>query len=100
MNMNPENLSLLSLGLNLLIGSLILANVLRIVLTWYPQVALQKFPLVIIFGITEPLLSLIRRLVPPLAGVDIAPVIGVGIFSLIRELVLGQQGLLTMAISN
>lgn len=100
MSISLEGLSVLSVGLNLLIGSLILANVLRIVLSWYPQVSLNKFPLVVIYVLTEPLLLVIRRWVPPLAGVDIAPVIGVGIFSLIRELILGQQGLLTMALGS
>ncbi len=84
------------LGLNLLLGLLILLNVFRIILTWYPQVSLDKFPFKLIAIPTEPLLFLLRRLIPPLGGVDITPVIGVGIFSLIREMLLGQQGILTM----
>ena len=32
----------------------------------------------------------------PVHGVDITPVIWVGIFSLLREILLGQQGLITM----
>jgi YggT family protein len=31
-----------------------------------------------------------------LGGVDISPIIWVGLFSLIREVLLGQQGILTM----
>ncbi|NEQ41984.1 MAG: YggT family protein, partial [Okeania sp. SIO3I5] len=37
-----------------------------------------------------------RKIVPPLGGVDISPIIWVGIFSLLREMLLGQQGLLKM----
>jgi YggT family protein len=33
--------------------------------------------------------------VPPIGGVDISPIIWVGIISLLREILLGQQGLLT-----
>ena len=84
------------LGLNLLLGLLILLNVFRIILTWYPQISLDKFPFKLIAIPTEPLLFLLRRLIPPLGGVDVTPVIGVGIFSLIREMLLGQQGILTM----
>ncbi len=84
------------LGLNLLLGLLILLNVFRIILTWYPQISLDKFPFKLIAIPTEPLLFLLRRLIPTLGGVDITPVIGVGIFSLIREMLLGQQGILTM----
>jgi YggT family protein len=67
----------------------------RIVLTWYPQVEL-RFPFNLITILTEPLLAPTRKLIPPLGGVDISPIIWVGIFSLIREILLGQQGLLTM----
>ncbi len=82
--------------LNLLLGTLILFYVLRIVLSWYPQIPLGSFPWVVIYVPTEPLLVVLRRMVPPLGGVDITPVLGVGLFSLIREMLLGQQGILTM----
>lgn len=84
------------LGLNVLLGLLILLNVFRIILTWYPQISLDKFPFKLIAIPTEPLLFLLRKLIPSMGGVDITPVIGVGIFSLIREMLLGQQGILTM----
>ncbi|HEY9700494.1 MAG TPA: YggT family protein [Trichocoleus sp.] len=77
-------------------GLMILLFIFRIVLTWYPQVDLNRLPFNVIFLITEPLLSPVRKIVPPLGGVDIAPIIWVGIFSLLREILLGQQGLLTM----
>jgi YggT family protein len=68
----------------------------RIVLTWYPQVNLNRLPFNLIAWPTEPFLALLRKLVPPIGGVDITPIIWVGIFSLVREILLGQQGLLTM----
>jgi YggT family protein len=78
------------------LGLMILLFIFRIVLTWYPQVDLNRLPFNLIAWPTEPFLVPLRRLVPPLGGVDITPVIGVGIFSLLRELLLGQQGLLNM----
>ncbi|NJK35113.1 MAG: YggT family protein [Oscillatoriales cyanobacterium SM2_2_1] len=84
------------LFLNLLLGAGILLNVLRIVMSWYPQVPMGKMPYVLVCGPTEPMLWLIRKVVPPFAGIDMAPVVAVGLFSLIRELLLGQQGLLTL----
>lgn len=79
-----------------ILGLMILLFVLRIVLTWYPQVDLQAMPLKLVSWPTEPFLALTRKLVPPLGGVDITPVIWVGIFSLVRELLIGQQGLLNI----
>lgn len=84
-------------GLGLLLGVMILLFILRIVLTWYPQVDLNRLPFNLVAWPTEPLLIPLRKLIPPLGGVDITPIIWVGIFSLLRELLLGQQGLLTLA---
>lgn len=85
---------------NWILGSflslMILLFIFRIVLTWYPQVNLNRFPFNLVALPTEPFLVPLRKLVPPLGGVDISPVIWVGIFSLLRELLLGQQGLLMM----
>ena len=70
--------------------------VFRIVLTWYPQVEFGKFPWILIYWPTEPLLIAMRKLIPPIGGVDITPIIWFGIVSLAREMLLGQQGLLKM----
>ena len=71
----------------------------RIVLTWYPQVEQGKLPFSLAVWPTEPLLAPTRKLIPPIGGVDITPIIWVGLFSLVREILLGQQGLITMAIA-
>ena len=82
--------------LGIFLSLMTLLFIFRIVLTWYPQIDLNRFPFNLVAWPTEPFLRPLRKLVPPLGGVDITPVIWVGIFSLLRELLLGQQGLLTM----
>ncbi|MBV9388381.1 MAG: YggT family protein [Chroococcidiopsidaceae cyanobacterium CP_BM_ER_R8_30] len=79
-----------------LLSLMTLLFIFRIVLTWYPQVDPNRLPFNLITWPTEPFLVPLRRLVPPLGGVDITPVIWVGVVSLVRELLLGQQGLLHM----
>jgi YggT family protein len=85
-----------SLALNIILGLLILMYIFRIIMTWYPQIPLKQFPYILITFPTEPLLFVLRKLIPPIGGIDISPVIGVGICSLLREMLLGQQGILTM----
>ena len=85
-----------TIALNLLLGLFTLLFIFRIVLTWYPQAELSKFPLSLIAFPTEPLLAPTRKLIPPLGGIDISPVIWVGIVTLLREILLGQQGILVM----
>jgi YggT family protein len=88
-------LSAAHLALGLLLGGWTLLFLFRIVLTWYPAIDLSKGPMRLIGAPTEPLLALTRRLIPPIGGVDVTPVVWVGLLSLLRELVVGQQGLLT-----
>jgi YggT family protein len=85
-----------ALTLSILLGLMVLLFIFRIILTWYPQVDLDRMPFKLIAAPTEPLLAPLRKIVSPIGGVDITPIIWVGIFSLLREILLGQQGLLTM----
>ena len=82
--------------LGLFLGLMIFLFIFRIVLTWYPQVELNRLPFNLVAWPTEPFLVPARKIVPPIGGVDITPIIWVGIFSLLREILLGQQGLLRM----
>ncbi len=91
-------LPLLHLLLGLTLAAWTLLFLFRIVLTWYPQVDLQQGGWRLIHGPTEPFLVPTRCWVAPIGGVDVTPVIWLGLVSLLRELLVGQQGLLTMAI--
>jgi YggT family protein len=89
-------INIASWGLGLFLVVMTILFIFRIVLTWYPQIELQKMPFSLAVWPTEPFLAPTRKLIPPLGGVDISPIIWVGIFSLLREMLLGQQGLLRM----
>lgn len=78
------------------LGLMTFLFIFRIILTWYPQVDLNRLPWNLIAWPTEPFLIPLRKLISPIGGVDITPIIWVGILSLVREILLGQQGLLTM----
>ena len=99
--MTPLLLQLLPaihLALGLLLAALTLAFLLRIVLTWYPQVDLNRGAWPLIAWPTEPFLAATRKVVSPIGGVDVSPVIWVGLLSLVRELLVGQQGLLSQVL--
>jgi YggT family protein len=96
MNLTDQALFILSF----LIGLMTLLFILRIVLTWYPQIDLNRIPFNLIAWPTEPFLVPVRQVIPPLGGVDISPIIWVGICTLIREMLLGQQGLLMIALRH
>ncbi|XP_059656429.1 protein COFACTOR ASSEMBLY OF COMPLEX C SUBUNIT B CCB3, chloroplastic [Cornus florida] len=70
--------------------------IVRIVMSWYPKIPVGKFPYVIAYAPTEPLLNPTRKLIPPLGGVDVTPVVWFGLISFISEILVGRQGLLVL----
>ena len=88
-------LSVSSWVIGLLLAAWTLLFLFRIVLTWYPQLSSDNPLVALVVVPTEPLLAPTRRLIPPIGGVDVTPVIWVGLVSLLRELLVGQQGLVT-----
>jgi len=94
------NLEIGTIAISLLLGLMTILFIFRIVMTWYPQAELQKFPFNVVFLVTEPFLAPLRKIVSPIGGVDITPVILVGFCTLLREILVGQQGLITMAINH
>ncbi|KAK4394600.1 protein COFACTOR ASSEMBLY OF COMPLEX C SUBUNIT B CCB3, chloroplastic [Sesamum angolense] len=70
--------------------------ILRIVMSWYPKLPVEKFPYVIAYAPTEPLLVQTRKLIPPLGGVDVTPVVWFGLLSFLNEILVGPQGILVL----
>ncbi|MEL6438607.1 MAG: YggT family protein [Cyanobacteria bacterium J06621_8] len=94
------NLSSSAIAVSLLLGLMTILFIFRIVLTWYPRAELTKYPFKLVVLPTEPFLSPLRKIVSPIGGVDVTPVILVGICTLLREILVGQQGLITLALSH
>ena len=90
-----QALPIFHLSLGLLLSILTIAFLLRIVLTWYPKININKGFWLLVTLPTEPALAMTRKIIAPIGGVDITPVVWVGLISLIRELVVGQQGVLS-----
>ncbi|KAH6799005.1 cofactor assembly [Perilla frutescens var. frutescens] len=70
--------------------------ILRIVMSWYPKLPVEKFPYAVVYAPTEPLLVQTRKIIPPLAGVDVTPVVWFGLLSFLNEILVGPQGLLVL----
>jgi len=94
------NLDIGAIAISLLLGLMTILFIFRIVLTWYPQAESNKFPFNLVVLPTEPFLKPLRKVITPIGGVDITPVILVGACTLLREILVGQQGLITMALHH
>ena len=93
-------LTVIDLTLGILLSFLTLTFLIRLILTWYPKVDLNKGILLLIAIPTSYILNLTRKVIPPIGGVDIGPVMWIGIISFLREILVGQQGLIKLAIQK
>ncbi|XP_020579569.1 protein COFACTOR ASSEMBLY OF COMPLEX C SUBUNIT B CCB3, chloroplastic isoform X2 [Phalaenopsis equestris] len=95
-DVDPQTAKLLIEITNTFLSSFGLLFVLRIVMSWYPKLPVGKLPYVIAYAPTEPFLVLTRKVIPPLGGVDVTPVVWFGLVSFLNEILVGPQGLLVL----
>ena len=93
---NP--LQILDVSLGIFLSYLTIVFLIRLILTWYPKIDLSKGVWLLISLPSSPILNLTRKLIPPIVGVDVGPVIWIGVISFLREILVGQQGPLKLAL--
>ena len=69
-------------------------------MTWYPKLDGNSGFWIIVTLPTNQILNITKKMIPPIGGVDVTPVIWIGIISFIRELLVGQQGLIKLAMQK
>jgi YggT family protein len=74
--------------INVLAGALTLAIFVRVLLSWIPNARLPFGLGDFVFGVTEPILSPIRRAMPFLGGIDFSPFIALVLIQLVSSLIL------------
>ena len=95
--MLKDYLQILDITIGILLSFLTIVFLIRLILTWYPKIDISKGIWIFISLPTSFILNLTRKLIPPIGGVDIGPVIWIGIISFLREILVGQQGLIKLA---
>ncbi len=95
--MLKDYLQILDITIGILLSFLTILFLIRLILTWYPKIDISKGIWMLIALPTSSILNLTRKLIPPIGGVDIGPVIWIGIISFLREILVGQQGLIKLA---
>jgi len=49
--------------------------IIRVLLTWFPQIDWYNQPFAALSQITDPYLNLFRNIIPPLGGIDLSPIL-------------------------
>ena len=93
-----NSLLILDVTLGIFLSYLTIVFLIRLILTWYPKIDLSNGLWLLISIPSNSILNLTKKLVPPIGGVDVGPVIWIGIISFLREILVGQQGLIKLAV--
>ena len=93
-------LQILDVALGISLSYLTIVFLIRLILTWYPKINLNKGLWLFISIPSNFILNLTRKLIPPIGGVDVGPVIWIGLISFLREILVGQQGLIKIALHS
>ena len=92
-----NSLQILDFALGISLSFLTVVFLIRLILTWYPKIELNKGLWLFISIPSSSILNLTKKLIPPIGGVDVGPVIWIGVISFLREILVGQQGLVKLA---
>ena len=95
-SLQTKFLIFLDFTLGLSLSFLTLAFLIRLIMSWYPKIDTSKGLWIIVLLPTSSILKFTKKIIPPIGGVDVTPVIWIGIISFIREILVGQQGLIKL----
>ena len=62
--------------------------VLRILLSWFPNIDWWKQPFKFLYTATEPIFAPFRKLIPPISGLDISPIVAFLFIQILQGFVL------------
>ncbi len=95
-----NSLRILDVTLGISLSYLTIVFLIRLILTWYPKIDLSKGLWLLILIPSSFVLNFTRKIIPPIGGVDVGPVIWIGVISFLREILVGQQGLIKLALNT
>ncbi|MBP0001211.1 MAG: YggT family protein [Cyanobacteria bacterium SID2] len=61
--------------------------IIRVLLTWFPNVNWYDPPFSILSQLTDPYLNLFRSIIPPLGGLDFSPILAILLLQVVQSLI-------------
>ena len=59
----------------------------RVVLSWLPRTSSSHPAVLLVYRVTSPILDPIRRIMPPVGGLDLSPIVAILLLSLLQQVV-------------
>lgn len=78
----------------------VLLMLVRILLSWFPNINWYDPPFSILSQLTDPYLNLFRSVIPPLGGMDFSPIIAIFVLQIGAQFAIGLLGLLASGVQT
>ncbi|MDD3013977.1 MAG: YggT family protein [Candidatus Gastranaerophilales bacterium] len=62
--------------------------IIRILLGWFPNINWWNQPFKLLHDVTEPILAPFRRIIPPIGGLDLSPIVAFLALGILQSIVL------------
>ena len=63
--------------------------IVRILLTWFPNINWWNQPFKFLRDVTDPVLEPFRKIIPPIGGIDLSPMVLFFVLGILEKVVLG-----------
>lgn len=84
-----DSLSLIATSLGTFLNFYFVLLIIRILLSWFPNVNWMNPPFSILSQLTDPYLNLFRSFIPPLGGIDFSPILAIFVLQIAASAFLG-----------
>lgn len=81
-----SSISLIAVALGQFLQIYFVLLIIRILLSWFPNLNWYNPPLSILSQVTDPYLNLFRSIIPPLGGIDFSPMLAIFVLQIASSL--------------
>ncbi|MFQ4144397.1 YggT family protein [Chlorogloeopsis sp. ULAP02] len=67
--------------------------IIRVLLSWFPNINWYNQPFAALSQVTDPYLNIFRNIIPPLGGIDLSPILAFLLLNIVGNLLYSLRGL-------
>lgn len=84
-----DSIALIATSLGTFLNIYFVLLIIRILLSWFPNVNWMSPPFSIVSQLTDPYLNIFRSIIPPLGGIDFSPIIAIFLLQFVSRAFMG-----------
>jgi YggT family protein len=81
-----SSISLIAIALSQFLQIYFVLLIIRILLSWFPNINWLNPPFSILSQLTDPYLNIFRSIIPPLGGIDFSPMLAIFLLQIVSSL--------------